>query len=297
MMRKRWTGLLLVFILLWGASMACSAAGESLDPSPTPPPRLLATDPPVDTPLPEASAHLSNVTITPDSGVGPFIITVSYYPGEVPAGIMCSYPNENGDMVSKTIGQTSVAAGGRQADPVSIKFSIAIRRPGAYTAGCAISVEQIESVSTGFNVTGPGSQVTPTPVPPGKTPTTVRVTIQPRQVKGAGEKVSYSGVYVCSAQASVTLTIKADGSAELYAAGLGFADYLSCRSSGSLEGWYLNGLADPVNQTVTFSSCNKGSFSAVGVIQYSGNVLSGSAACLYTRGSSTGKPAVQITLP
>ena len=93
--------------------MACSAAGESLDPSPTPPPRLLATDPPVDTPLPEASAHLSNVTITPDSGVGPFIITVSYYPGEVPAGIMCSYPNENGDMVSKTIGQTSVAAGGR----------------------------------------------------------------------------------------------------------------------------------------------------------------------------------------
>ena len=79
-----------------------------------------------------------------------------------------------------------------------------------------------------------GSQVTPTPVPPGKTPTTVRVTIQPRQVKGAGEKVSYSGVYVCSAQASVTLTIKADGSAELYAAGLGFADYLSCRSSGSL---------------------------------------------------------------
>ena len=54
---------------------------------------------------------------------------------------------------------------------------------------------------------------------------------------------------------------------------------------GTDETWYLNGTANPADQTVTFTSCNNGGFTGSGVVSYAGGTLTGDATCTYKNGT------------
>jgi hypothetical protein len=85
--------------------------------------------------------------------------------------------------------------------------------------------------------------------------------------------------------------------ATLFVSGPGFMEHINCTPSAGVEGWYLEGLANPVDETVTFVTCNQGSFTAQGTVSYGGGTLNGSVTCLYTQGSVAGQVAILLTLP
>jgi hypothetical protein len=120
----------------------------------------------------------------------------------------------------------------------------------------------------------------------------------PVVIQGAGQKTAFAGEYSCTAPAQeVRLTVNADSAAQLFVSGSGFIDHVNCTPSTSIEGWYVEGVANPGDETVAFTTCNMGNFAAEGTVSYAGGALAGEATCLYSKGSAAGTRAIQVTMP
>lgn len=121
----------------------------------------------------------------------------------------------------------------------------------------------------------------PMPMPP----------VTPLTIEAEGVKVSYGPESTqCEVEQTIILAIRNDVTAELSATGPDIVDHYNCTASGE-ETWYVNGVADPTSETVTFSSCNFGGFSASGTMTYGGGRLSGEVACI----DKNGGKAVTLT--
>ncbi len=151
----------------------------------------------------------------------------------------------------------------------------------------------------------PAATVTPAPTPepdavdtvaPGAV-NTPAAAAGPVVIQGAGQKTSFSSDSACTAPQNVMLTVRADGSAELYLSGPGFVDHINCTPSASVEGWYVEGIANPADETIAFATCNMGNFAAEGTVSYAGGALTGAVTCLYSKGSAAGSRAIRVTMP
>jgi predicted porin len=89
----------------------------------------------------------------------------------------------------------------------------------------------------------------------------------------------------------MTLTLRGDDLAELVTTGPSVTDHYNCTTSTN-ETWYANGTTNTLDQTVTFTSCNFGGFSAEGTISFEDGTLSGYVTCFFKDGSI----AVTITV-
>jgi len=120
----------------------------------------------------------------------------------------------------------------------------------------------------------------------------------PVVMQGAGQISAYAGENSCTAPAQdVRLTVNADGAAQLFVTGPGFIDHVNCTPSTSVEGWYVEGVANPGDETVAFATCNMGNFAAEGTVSYAGGALAGAVVCLYSKGSAAGTRAYGVTMP
>lgn len=121
---------------------------------------------------------------------------------------------------------------------------------------------------------------------------------QPIVVKGSGTWTDYgSDGAACTAPATVTLTVKADTSAEMAVLGPMFVSHVPCTQSdpASTVQYLLAGTAS--GESVTFASCNSGGFDATGSVTYAGGSLAGQASCISKSGSAAGKPAFGVSIP
>jgi hypothetical protein len=143
----------------------------------------------------------------------------------------------------------------------------------------------------------PAATDTPAPTPAPDAVDTPAAAAGPVVIQGAGQKTSFSSDYACTAPQDVTLTVRADGSAELYLSSPGFVDHINCTPSASVEAWYVEGAANPADETVAFVTCNMGNFAAEGTVSYAGGALTGAVGCLYSRGSAAGSRAIRVTMP
>jgi hypothetical protein len=156
------------------------------------------------------------------------------------------------------------------------------------------------TASVGQALDAAAPTVAPSPAP-GEIPLSPPAAVEPLKITGSGQRVSLSvdGQSSCQAEVQLTLVVQADGAAQLTAIGPGFVDHINCTPSdpANQEATYLNGTASPTDETVTFSACNFGGFSAQGVLSYAGGRLSGEAACLFLQGERAGQVDVQLTIP
>ncbi len=123
-------------------------------------------------------------------------------------------------------------------------------------------------------VVSPGQEQTPPP------------TTADQIIQGSGSKASFgpSPDISCQVTQPAALTLHGDGTAELVTTGPSFIDHYNC-TTGTDETWYINGSVNAADQTVTFSSCNDGGFTANGVVSFEGGTLSGNVTCIYKDGS------------
>ena len=153
---------------------------------------------------------------------------------------------------------------------------------------------------------GPTAAPTPAPVAPdapapaaeSAIPAPPAAATGPVVIQGAGQKTAFAGENSCTAPAQeVRLTVNADGAAQLFVSGSGFIDHVNCTPSTSTDGWYIEGVANPDDETVAFTTCNMGNFAAEGTVSYAGGALTGAVVCLYSKGSAAGTRAYEVTMP
>lgn len=144
----------------------------------------------------------------------------------------------------------------------------------------------------------PAATDTPAPTAAPVAVDTPAAATAPIVIQGSAQKTSFAGESSCTAPAQdVTLTVNADGSAQLSVAGPGFIDHINCTPSASVEGWYVEGTANLADATVTFTTCNMGNFAAEGTASYAGGALAGEVVCRYSKGSAAGNSAIRVTMP
>lgn len=83
----------------------------------------------------------------------------------------------------------------------------------------------------------------------------------------------------CPTEATLTLVVREDSTAELSATGPNFVDHINCTPAGFDETWVINGLADILAKSVAFGNCNNMAFTAEGIITYSNEGLRGEVSC------------------
>ena len=247
------------FALLASVSLACEAVNSVANPGPL---------------------RVESVDVAPVEGNGVFTASVALTAHTEEDTLSCYIPP------SKSVYNQSVPPSNTSS---ILTFVFTMTEPGNYQLYCTAMKLGI-SGKAAFTVTGADAPESGNPTPGGET-------VQPVQVNGAGQKTDYSGNYSCSAAATLLLKVNADGSAVLEATGPGFIDHINCTQSASLEGWFIAGSVNPGTETVSFTSCNNGGFTAQGTISYVDGILSGEVTCLNKSGSDAGKPAVKITAP
>ena len=124
-------------------------------------------------------------------------------------------------------------------------------------------------------------QAQPTEPPPTAAPSSQ----YPQTIQASGTKISYSssGETSCKVPGSFTLTLLADGTAQLNVTGASIVDHINCTQSTD-ETWIANGKFNETAQTVTFESCNFGNFSAQGSLSYTAASISGEVGCFDKNG-------------
>lgn len=179
-----------------------------------------------------APVQVDSVTVLPATGTGHFDATVkySYTDGD---GIHCIVDTGQHD------GETPFSHGLQgSAGPTTETFPLDIAKPGEHTLTCT-GYSGNSSASDTFTVTSieePQSQ-------PGD---------QPLTITGAGTVSgtnSWGSPYSVRTT-SVLLTIDPDGSADLYVVYTMNVDYTR------EEYMYFDGIANPAEETVTFTTCN-----------------------------------------
>lgn len=106
--------------------------------------------------------------------------------------------------------------------------------------------------------------------------------LYPQTFQAAGIKTCFaaSSEASCQMAAALVLSVRGDGTAELSSTGPSIIDHDNCVAGSSDETWYANGTVSEGDQTVIFSSCNFGGFSASGEMSFSADQLSGEVSCL-----------------
>jgi hypothetical protein len=119
----------------------------------------------------------------------------------------------------------------------------------------------------------------PTPAPEADPPV-APVSAYPITLQASGSKLAFNstGEASCDVPDAFTLTLLADGTAQLSATGPSIVDHINCTQSTD-ETWIANGKFDETSQTVTFESCNFGNFRAEGSLSYGMEPLSGGVSC------------------
>ena len=247
------------FALLACVSLACEAVNVINNPGPL---------------------RVESVDVAPAEGSGAFTASVALTAHTEEDTLSCYIPP------SKSVYNQSIPPSNTSS---ILTFVFIMTEPGNYQLYCTAMKLGI-SGKAAFTVTGADAAESGTPTPGGET-------VQPIRVNGAGQKTDYSGGYSCSAAATLLLMVNADGSAVLEATGPGFIDHINCTQSASLEGWFIAGSANPGTETVTFTSCNSGGFTAQGSVSYAGGVLSGEVTCIGISGSDSGKPVMKLNVP
>ncbi len=263
-MRRRFYPWMLLAILAC-TSLACELVNSATDPGPL---------------------RVESVDVSPAEGNGTFTASVGLPAHQSDGTLSCYIPDESSGGQKSVYQQTVPALRSSRI----LTFEFTMTEPGSYKLYCT-AMEIGITAKTTFTVVA--AAVTPAPTNPPTTPAGG----QPLQFSGTGQKTDYSGDYSCAVGADVRLVVNPDGTAELVVIGPGFNDHINCTQSGSMDGWYLAGTANPADETVTLVSCNNGGFNAQGTISYAGGTLSGDATCIYNQGSSSGKVAMKITTP
>lgn len=131
-------------------------------------------------------------------------------------------------------------------------------------------------IPTAAPTPAPGESDSPTPAPPDFAALPAEDTIITSQ--GALTNFGPSPDLSCQNPQPLTLTVHPDGSAELTTTSPSFIDHTNCTQGSSTETWFVNGTVT-ATETVSFTSCNYGNFTASGSMSYSGGVLSGEVSC------------------
>jgi hypothetical protein len=251
----------LFFMIFPLAGLACNLAAANLDPT---------------------YVRLESLEVTPPEGNGAFTATMHVYAHTAEDELICYAVKA--DHTSTTVYQQKLAP----AADTNLSFSFQNTTPGDYTLYCTPQHLAISEKATFKVVEPPPSE--PVQPPAGS--------VQPKKINGTGRMVEDPDQYQCSAKQTILLTVRADGSAALDASGPNIVDHINCTATpGVTETWSIAGTVDPQNETVTFSSCNSGGFSASGMVKYAGDTLVGSLTCSYIKGSASGKIAMKLTIP
>jgi hypothetical protein len=88
----------------------------------------------------------------------------------------------------------------------------------------------------------------------------------------------------CQAEIQAVLRIPGDGTASLTTTGPSFIDHINCTTSDSNETWITDGIDNPTEQIVRFTTCNGGGFTAEGQISYKDGVIVGKITCFFKNG-------------
>jgi hypothetical protein len=108
----------------------------------------------------------------------------------------------------------------------------------------------------------------------------------PVAIEGTAIQVSYSSGNEsnCQAEAQAVLKVPGNGTASLTASGPSYIDHINCTTSSSNETWIADGIDNPTEQLVSFSTCNGGGFTAEGQVSYKDGILLGKVTCYFNNG-------------
>jgi hypothetical protein len=251
----------LFFMIFPLSGLACNLAAANLDPT---------------------YVRLESLEVTPAEGNGAFTATMHVYAHSAEDELICYAVKA--DHTSTTVYQKKLAP----AADTNLSFSFQNTVPGDYTLYCTPQHLSISEKAT-FKVLD---------LPPSEPVLPPAGSVSPKKVNGTGQMVEDPDQYQCGVKQTILLTIRADGSAVLDSSGPNIVDHINCTpTAGMIETWSISGTVDPLTETVTFSSCNSGGFSASGAVKYAGDILAGSLTCSYIKGSSSGKIAMRLTIP
>lgn len=210
-----------------------------------------------------AKTGIQGVSVDPAKGSGTFTIKINYTHrlGDPVQPVVCTAAGDEHTL------QPSDDPG----DQVMV-LPIWMVEPGNYTATCSSKAD--DAYSAVFEVIVPNET-------PQEKPSTGA---QPVKIETTGVKFIYPDISTCTSDQLVTLTVNADGTATLTAAGPGIKNMETCEKDVVNEVYYMDGTADPATETVTFSTCNNGGFKAVGQVSYAGRKVTGEVTCAFTDG-------------
>lgn len=161
-----------------------------------------------------------------------------------------------------------------------------------------IALSMLVAASLACNMPAEAPTTAPTTAPPEatfETPGDVSTPLPPVVVTPVPDLQTFTGMAVktdyasngqqgCDVSVIVTLNVYPDGTAQLQTTGPDIVDHYNCASGGE-ETWYVTGTENAFSQTVTFTACNNGAFSATGFVTHANQMLLGTVSCFNQNGS------------